>query len=343
MGLTPIQWTDRTWSPLRARVKIDAATIAQAKGYTSLINIATKMAGHVGPHCERVSHGCDNCYSDTNNGRCLPANGTGLPFDRRSRDLVDPFLDQNILAQPRSWRKPAKVFVENQSDLFGEWVTDEMLDEVFSEMAGSYQHTFQVLTKRPERMLSYLSRFKPDGRGWVTPGGEDAELTHCQIDANRWPLPNVQFGISCEDQATADERIPILLKTPAAIRFVSYEPALGPVSFGCLRMLDWIIIGGESGNGARPFDLAWARETIKKCAETSTACFVKQLGRVPITQEPFGKTQDDSFVVCASQGIKGTDGLNRYTLKLNDRKGGDMSEWPSDLCVRQFPNATRIV
>src|SRR6185312_11804724 len=123
MGLTSIQWTDRTWSPLRVRVKSDAAQIARDKNYGSLIQIAEKMAGHVGPHCERVSHGCDNCYSDTNNGRCLPANGTGLPFDRRSRDLVEPFVDEKILLQPLKWRKPQRIFVENQSDLFGEWNT----------------------------------------------------------------------------------------------------------------------------------------------------------------------------------------------------------------------------
>lgn len=351
MGLTPIQWTDRTWSPLRARVKIDAATIAQAKGYTSLINIATKMVGHVGPHCERVSHGCDNCYSDTNNGRCLPANGTGLPFDRRARDLVDAFVDEKILRQPLSWKKPQRIFVENQSDLFGEWNTNEMIDRVFAVMALSPEHSFQVLTKRPERMAKYLGSLS-DG---LYANDSTVANIMCAMyrDHNvnaaglRWPLPNVWLGISCEDQATADERIPILLQTPAAIRFVSYEPAIGPVTiygphgptWNQDNGIDWVIVGGESGNGARPFDLAWARETIKKCAETSTACFVKQLGRVPITQEPFGKTQDDSFVVCAARGIKGSDGLNRYTLKLNDRKGGDMSEWPSDLCVRQFPDA----
>src|ERR1700730_8515768 len=111
MGLkTSISWTDSTWSPLRARVKADAAQIARDKGYTSLIQIAEKMAGHIGPHCEHVSEGCGRCYSGTNNGRCLPNNGTGLPFDRRSRDLVDIFLDEKILLQPLKWRKPRKIF-----------------------------------------------------------------------------------------------------------------------------------------------------------------------------------------------------------------------------------------
>src|SRR5271167_829951 len=114
---THIQWCDATWSPLRVKVKADAAAIAKAKGYTSLVNIAAKMAGHVGPHCEHVSHGCDNCYAETNNGRCLPANGTGLPYDRRSRDLVEAFVDKKIMEQPLRWRAPKKIFVMNQSDL----------------------------------------------------------------------------------------------------------------------------------------------------------------------------------------------------------------------------------
>ena len=114
---TGIEWTDATWSPLRARVKPDAAEIARAKGYRSLVQIAEKMVGRAGPHCEHKSDGCNHCYSGTNNGRCLPSNGTGLPFDRRSRDLIETFVDENILLQPLKWAAPRKIFVENQSDL----------------------------------------------------------------------------------------------------------------------------------------------------------------------------------------------------------------------------------
>ena len=137
---TGISWTDSTWSPLRVRVKNDAPDIAKAKGYISLVRIAEKMVGHVGPHCEHVSEGCRECYSGTNNHRCLPANGTGLPFDRRSRDLVDPFIDEKILAQPMHWKGGRKIFVENQSDLFGEWVPEEDIDQVFAVMALCPQH-----------------------------------------------------------------------------------------------------------------------------------------------------------------------------------------------------------
>src|SRR5208283_1635768 len=125
---TDIEWTDSTWSPIRVRVRPDAAAIAQAKGYLSLIQIAEKMAGHVGQHCEHVSPGCEHCYAETNNHRCLPANGTGLPYDRRSRHLIEAFIDEKVLLQPLRWgalrtkspglicERPRRIFVENQSD-----------------------------------------------------------------------------------------------------------------------------------------------------------------------------------------------------------------------------------
>src|SRR6185437_2404782 len=122
---TGIEWTDSTWSPIRVRVRADAAEIARAKGYTSLVAIAEKMAGHVGTHCEHVSPGCEHCYAETNSHRCLPGNGTGLPYARRSRDLVEAFVDEKILLQPLQWKpametkRPRLIFVENQSDLFG--------------------------------------------------------------------------------------------------------------------------------------------------------------------------------------------------------------------------------
>src|SRR6185437_1578077 len=100
---TGIEWTDSTWSPIRVRVKADAAEIARAKGYSSLVAIAEKMAGHEGSHCEHVSPGCEHCYAETNNHRCLPANGTGLPYDRRARDIVEAFVDEKILLQPLRW------------------------------------------------------------------------------------------------------------------------------------------------------------------------------------------------------------------------------------------------
>ncbi|MCU1330696.1 MAG: uncharacterized protein JWN34_6066 [Bryobacterales bacterium] len=358
MGNTSIQWTDKTWSPIRARVRTNAAAIARRLKYSSLVQIAEKMAGRVGPHCEMVSPGCQHCYSQSNNGRCLPANGTGLPFDRRSRDLVEPFLDEFILREPLRWREPGKVFVENQSDLFGEWVTDEQLDRVFAVIALCPQHTFQVLTKRPERMLAYFKdiAFRQEmigiqaesisGLDRCMTGSEVEPVTGCSDDIMpRWalPLPNVWLGVSCEDQATADARIPLLLQTPSALRFVSYEPALGPVDFTRISDLyfdslfgfnqskervDWIIVGGESGTGARPMNVRWVRRTIRDCAEAEVAVFVKQLGkRAGISS-------------CADLDCTHPD-CGPEWLSLNDPKGGDMSEWPRDVRVRQFPGDSK--
>jgi protein gp37 len=354
MSKSSIEWTDYTWSPIRVRVKSDAAKIAKAKGYTSLVQIAEKMAGHVGPHCEHVSPGCEKCYAGTNNHRCLPSNGTGLPFDRRSRDLVDVFLDEKILMEPLHWKAPRRIFVENQSDLFGEWVPRVLIDRVVGVMAWCHQHTFQVLTKRAESLLVYsqaMMALKRRERGVLMGRSTGFNLPDDTPGGMDWPLPNVWFGVSVENQPTADDRIGKLVRTPAALRFISYEPALGPLSFrwakwddgspharrakqlpnvvrdgkvlagvrdhlDCLRMLDWIIVGGESGPGARSFDVQWARDTVAQCKAAGVACFVKQLGAHVIQ-----------------------DGERR---KKRDKKGGDWHEWPHDIRVREFPAVKEI-
>lgn len=271
MGKTPIEWTDKSWSPLRVRVKENAAQIAKAKGYTSLVSIAEKMAGHVGPHCEKVSPGCKQCYSEKNNHRCLPANGTGLPFDRRSRDLVDPFVDTKILKQPLSWRGSQRIFVQNQSDLFGEWVPDEHIDLVFDVAAFCPQHTLQILTKQPKRMLRYCEeRARKMAR---------IRENECPSLHNAFPdaLPNVWLGVSAEDPEAADARITLLRQTPAAVRFVSYEPALAPVDFTpYLSGLDWVIAGWESGPGARPAQEEWIRAVKDQCKAAGVSFFYKQ-------------------------------------------------------------------
>ena len=311
---TGIEWTDSTWSPIRARVRTDAAAIAREKGYTSLVPIAEKMAGHVGQHCEHVSPGCNHCYAETNNHRCLPANGTGLPYDRCSRDLVEAFVDEKVLLQPLKWGpvkvekngqnhplepRPRRIFVENQSDLFAEWVTDEMLDQVFAVMALCPQHIFQVLTKRSERMLAYLGvgenslmyrwGFFASYAMYLHTGVNDVDRDSSL--APKWPLPNVWLGVTVENQAAA-KRIWTLLETPAAVRFVSCEPLLGTVDLDAIealcktwrkgatlgRYLDWVICGGESGPGARPMDPDWARSLREQCAAAGVPFFFKQWG-----------------------------------------------------------------
>jgi protein gp37 len=321
---TGIEWCDSTLSPIRVRVKPDAAAIAQAKGYASLVPIASKMADRVGQHCEHVSPGCEHCYAETNNHRCLPGNGTGLPYDRRSRDLVEAFVDEKILLEPLRWhagirdkgtgiRRPRRIFVENQSDLFGEWVSDGMIDRIFAVMALCPQQTFQVLTKRPQRMLEYLSApVIDDGFGvrrtfadriTMIVGNEFPLGLERELKPAAWPLPNVWLGVTVENQPAADERIPLVLRTPAAVRFISAEPLLGPLSIERFlyrtcrkwesdppdpqacdgdkcpgRRIDQVICGGESGPGARPMEAAWARSLRDQCAEARVPFFFKQWG-----------------------------------------------------------------
>jgi protein gp37 len=367
---TTIEWTSTTnpdgsttpgatWSPLRARVRPDAKEIASQKGYTSLLPILDRIAsGKVGHHCEHVSPGCEHCYSETNNARCLPHNGTGLPFDRRSRDLVEMFLDEEMLTQPLRWKRGRKIFVESQSDLFGEFVPDELIDRVFAVMALCSQHTFQVLTKRAERMRNWagellVDSYYSDDSTPVRIMAQMNALANVGAVALKWPLPNVWLGVSCEDQQRADERIEHLTQTPAAVRFASYEPALGPVDFSLdrwvrlpravrsdlpwelalpvraampgvyradsnphgalsvrtgsgllgikpgeferLPKLDWIIVGGESGPGARPMNPQWARDVRDQCAAAGVPFFFKQWGAWVSVSEVEGKGRHFTF------------------------------------------------
>ena len=229
---TNIEWADATWNPLRA----------------------VTSDGKKGWHCEHVSEGCRNCYAETFNVKRL---GTGLPFKPGHRGDVQHILDEKLLLAPLRRRKPTRYFLSSMTDVFGAWVPDEHLDRIFAVMALAPQHTFMVLTKRPERLREYLTHFLrmaqigqavdytirtaelwkrgPYERGM-------AALGKFRV-SERWPLPNVWLGTSVEDQRAADERIPHLLATPAAVRFLSCEPLLGPVD------LRWIAEPDEEKDG----------------------------------------------------------------------------------------------
>jgi protein gp37 len=176
------------------------------------------------------------------------------------------------LEDPLRWKKPRMVFVNSMSDLFHENLDDVEIEKILLVMMQAKQHTFQVLTKRADRMQKFLSSF-------YTP------------KAGGWPLPNVWWGVSVEDQAAADKRIPLLLKTPAAVRWISAEPLLGPLdiknyfhnplgeSLGLIGpTVDWVVVGGESGAGARHMAIEWARTIRDQCASANTKFFMKQLG-----------------------------------------------------------------
>jgi protein gp37 len=190
------------------------------------------------------------------------------------------------LKEPLSWRKPRRIFVNSMSDLFHEGVPDSFIDYVFAVMAMCPQHTFQVLTKRPARMREYLQMVsdEKDMQRWIN-AAVDITDSPCaaHIEDRDWPLQNVWLGVSVEDQRRADERIPLLRETPAAVRWISAEPLLGELDitayFGLItQSIDWVVAGGESGPGARPMHPDWARSLRDQCAAAGVPFFFKQWG-----------------------------------------------------------------
>jgi protein gp37 len=318
--------------------------------------------------CTRTSDpGCQNCYAVSTIHRFRKAEGlTKLRpkgSNRPGLDWSGEVLQQpERLADPLRWKKPRRIFVCSQSDLFHERTPFPYIAAVFGVMAACPQHTFLVLTKRPERAREFFawvdkreghgqSMFPDDPPEWrvgqmLSVAARKAGVTVAHANA-AWPLPNVHLGVSCSDQATADAAIPDLLECPAAIRWISYEPALGPVDFHAIqipgerqglrfsalqrqhddrfgssdRVLDTIVIGGESGPRARPFDIAWARDVLRQVAGTGCTAYVKQLGSKPVW--------------LPGDDVTGYEGIYQ-PLDLTDRKGGDMSQWPVDLRVREW-------
>lgn len=308
MSESNIEWTEHVWNPTRG--------------------------------CSRISPGCLNCYAERdaarkNSNPKLPGYKGFAIFNERHEphwtgkvELIPEMLDV-----PLRRRKPTVWFVNSMSDLFHEKLPDTAIDAVFASMAVCPQHTFQVLTKRAERM-----------RIWTTATMRVAMKGTDNI-CSRLPLPNVWLGVSVENQEYADIRIPQLLQTPAAVRFLSCEPLLGPLEIpglrrgwvcasclwpcinnphrvtcskcGCKKFIespgiDWVIVGGESGPGARLCDTEWIRSIVEQCSVARVPCFVKQLG---------------GHVLQGGQ-----------LRRKKSRKGSDMHEWEHDLRVRQMPS-----
>jgi protein gp37 len=234
--------------------------------------------------CTKVSPGCKNCYAEDFSERFRGVEGHpfGQGFDLR--------LVPEKLQEPLKWRKPIQILVNSMSDLFHEGISDEYIISVAKVMMEAKQHTYQVLTKRAVRMRNLLN-------------------TKLQFAAHS---PHILWGVSAEDKKYGVPRIEHLRRADVAVRFVSVEPLLEDIGEVDLSNIDWVIIGGESGVHARPFDLDWARSIIRQCSDQRLECFMKQVGRRPVE--------------------------NGKTLKLANRKGGDWNEWPGDLRVRQYPN-----
>lgn len=290
MAESKIEWTDRSdWNPIRGCTRVSPG------------------CGGPGPH--------GGCYAE---GIAARFSGPGQPFDGFARMVAGKprwtgkveLMPDRLLA-PLSWRKPAKVFACSMSDLFHEDLPDSAIDQVFAVMALCPHLTFQVLTKRAARMREYFSGI-PDCPG--EPAARDAliegsaQLLHHQRtgeDPSMWlavhmPLPNVWIGVSVERQQEADQRIPDLLATPAAVRFISAEPLLGQLDISHwlrprqmpnggggdhapgwttdFNRLNWVIAGGESGRSARPAHPDWFRSLRDQCADAGVAFFFKQHG-----------------------------------------------------------------
>ena len=276
---TGISWTDETWNPTTG--------------------------------CDKVSPGCGlprfegdgtgGCYAMAMAKR-LKAMGQAKYQNDGDPHTSGPGFGLTVhpdaLTVPLRWRKPRRIFVNSMSDLFHEAVSDEYIDAVFGIMAQTPQHTYQVLTKRHGRMRSLLN----------------SDMFRRRFCFG-WPLPNVHLGVSAEDQKWADIRIPALIGTPAAVRFVSAEPLLGPIDVslghsGYWQSLSWVIAGGESGPGARPCEIDWLYSLRDQCADADVPFFCKQFGAVLGRQFGAGS------------------------------HGDNWDAWPADLRIRQFPRTT---
>jgi protein gp37 len=258
-----IEWTDATWNPVTG--------------------------------CSKVSPGCAHCYAETLAlTRLAGSPGYGGDPWTPENAAVNVVLRPERLDQPLRWKRPRRVFVNSMSDLFHELVPFDYIDRVFGVMQQAPHHTFQVLTKRPERMQEYVS-----GHGTLLGRAHEVikVVNEQMLDGGPawpgWPLPNVWLGTSVENQHWAEVRIPQLLATPAAIRFLSCEPLLGPIDFSnvtrrsdavaqlgkrALTGIDWVIAGGESGPQHRPVDLDWVRSLRDQCVAAGVAFMFKQVG-----------------------------------------------------------------
>ena len=281
--MSKIEWTDKTWNPI------------------------------IG--CTKVSPACDNCYAEKMACRLAQMEQTAASYGEVVGLTCNAwngrtYLVESALGKPLHWRKPCRVFVGSMTDLFHKETPDEWLDKIFAVMAMTPHITYQILTKRPEGMREYMNKLRY-GVGFVdTPLAIENENAVTQwLDRG---MPNVWLGVTVENQQWADHRIPILLDTPASVRFVSVEPMLGPVRLDILNFhqsvlpsafnallggetllrhgewdfqfgsdgafLDWVICGGETGHGARPMHPDWACDLLMQCESEGVPFFFKKWG-----------------------------------------------------------------
>lgn len=262
--------------------------------------------------CTKVSPGCLNCYAEKLSNRFNP----GLWGPNAGRKIAG----DRAWAEPLRWDRAAakagerrRVFCGSMCDVFED--RPDLIRariRLFEIIATTPRLDWLLLTKRPDHAAYWWDR--------ITRAATGESLRED-------PWPNVWLGVSVEDQQRSDERIPILLSIPAAVRFLSVEPLLGPVNLSpwLSRGLHWVIAGGESGPSARPCRLEWIRDLVRQCRDAGVSCFVKQLGANLRGLSAAGLDHD---VIAKALGS---------TYHLQDPKGGDPSQWPEDLRIREFP------
>lgn len=305
-----IEWTDATWNPTRG--------------------------------CTKIAQGCKNCYAErfAERFRGVPGHAYEAGFDPRTAP------DQ--LTIPLRWTKPRRIFVDSMSDLFHESFSFEYIDLVFAVMAIAKHHTYQILTKRPDRAAEYFRSFNL-GVSSIQRGAACAEAllslfgTHnewfaaCEtVSASRFwrGLPHVWIGTSIAEQKDADANIPHLLQIPAAVRFLSVEPLIGPVNVQrWLTALQWVIVGGESGPGARPCHVDWITSIVEQCREAPLPVFVKQvqLYRCGHCGNCWPEPPQWPAEECGEDCVAAA---RRVLSKSPD-------EWPEYLRIREFPQEVR--
>ncbi|MBD2364488.1 DUF5131 family protein [Anabaena minutissima FACHB-250] len=292
--MTNIQWTDITSNPIHL-VKADGS--------------------HGGHWCKKVSPGCANCYSEVQNNSGFFSFASHLKYIGEVPENL--ILDESVLQGWLKLKKPHKIFVCSMTDIFGEWVKEEWIDKIFAYMAVTPHHTYQLLTKRPEIAVKYFADAKSR---WYAIAKQMIQIQGVKsVPAELYfPLDNIWIGTSCENQAMADKRIPLLLDIPAKIRFLSCEPLLESIDLlrltnghlYSLECINLVIVGGESGR-ARDCKVEWVESIVEQCEYTQVRVFVKQLG-------------SNAW-------------LNDAPFKTRDRKGGNISEFPVHLQVRELP------
>lgn len=305
--------------------------------------------------CKETSPGCANCYSARLIGVRFSRNpslpmyhdiattgANGHPHFTGARRMMPSRLDEPLRA-----RKGRKIFVNDMGDLFFEGHPFEDIAAVFGVMASARQHTFQVLTKRPDRVVEFFSWIQAKLDACAARGVPRAMLAEAGVcheaamDAGvnetrmgpicpPWPLPNVWIGTSVENRAVL-HRIDTLRTIPAAVRFLSVEPLLEDLGTVDLTGIHLVIVGGESGKKARTFDLAWARSLRDQCRAAGVAFFFKQAGAKPV------ESIYSRGASVMALGVEARVYLHTANVSLDDPHGGDLSELPFDLRGREFP------